>query len=134
MEFFNSQVTWKNTSSCKSNKPCACGHISHRGFIEIDLQGHDYNSQETELFFCFLMFGKHLELFNCYPKAHRYNNNCKCVKTENECQDKNKRKIKKKKKGVSRSEALVMAHKCVMLEHTQNQIKFLFLLGCYTGT
>lgn len=40
----------------------------------------------------------------------------------------------KKKKGVSRSEALVMAHKHVMLEHTQNQIKFLFLLGCYTGT
>lgn len=40
----------------------------------------------------------------------------------------------KKKIRVSRYEVLVMAHKYVMLEHTQNQIKFLVLLGCYIGT
>lgn len=40
-------------------------------------------------------------------------------------------KTREKKSGVIRYEALVMAYKCVMLEHTQNKTKFSRLLHWY---
>lgn len=38
-------------------------------------------------FFSLLMFGKHLGLCDCYPKAHSYNNNSKLIKTKKDSQD-----------------------------------------------
>lgn len=44
-------------------------------------------AKKLSLFFFFLMLGKHLELYDCYPKAHSYNNNSKCIKNKKDSHD-----------------------------------------------
>lgn len=79
---------------------------SYRECVETDLKGHDCNSQETSFFFFpFLMFGKHLELCDCYSKELN-NKNSRCVKTKKHNQDKEDEE-KKKWLGENRSKILI---------------------------